>query len=415
MIQSIFNKKTYLFADQMLFSGSSFCLNIALVKVLDLTHYGIFASLVIIMYLLLSIVHALVVQPMQIQLGKTTHTSSYKSFLLILLLLLIGVFLVIIHIVFLSDLPLLATYKLYLIPFSAYLVVFLCFDFFRKFFLAKGQVLSSLIMGMIYSLLGLVGFTMAIYSGSTELNYLVLVLSAAYIPALIFAVITYSKDKLSYHGPDFRRYFKTHIIEGQWLLYASFVQWLSNNLFVMTSGMLVSLEALGALRFIQTLFGVVNIALQTVENYALPQLSKAYRISQNHFYNKIRGFLGKAQLYIFIGAALLFFFSKQLVIFIGSPEFESYHFIMKGMVLLYLIILIGYPVRLLVRITELNKIYFIAYFSSFIFSALSYHFLLTHFGIMGAISGIIINQLILQVTWLVALNKKQFKIWKLYI
>ncbi len=84
------------------------------------------------------------------------------------------------------------------------------------------------------------------------------------------------------------------------------------------------------------------------------------------------------------------------------------------MVFCDVIIIVAYPIRLRIRITELNTSYCAAYLISFLFSLLSYQFLLTHFGVTGAVLGLIINLLILQATWLIVLHKNQFNVWKLY-
>ena len=51
------------------------------------------------------------------------------------------------------------------------------------------------------------------------------------------------------------------------------------NLFIVTSGVYLGVAALGAFRLVQSLFGILNLVLQTFENYVLPQASVKYNES----------------------------------------------------------------------------------------------------------------------------------------
>jgi O-antigen/teichoic acid export membrane protein len=408
-------KKLPLLLEQSVFSGTGFMINIALVKLLGLEQYGILASLIIFSHLLLSISQALVIQPMQVHISKAKALYSYRFILLGLQLSLILFYLIVIMGISLADFTSVGFGRAPLLPFTLYLATFILYDFYRKYFLATGRVTTALIIGMIYSAstISLLLLTLSNQSTETLTTYLY-VLMAGYLPALTVASVVYCQA-LALPGKDtLIKYLKIHLIDGQWLLYAAVVQWFSGNLYVMMSGLLIGIEALGVLRFIQSLFGLINILLQTIENYVLPQLSRAYQVSLQHSYQAFQKSLGAYQLAILGGLALLFFFAEEVLRLAGSAEFVPYAYVLRGMVFLYVIIIVAYPIRLLIRITELNKSYFAAYLISFLFSLLSYQFLLTHFGVTGAVLGLIINQLILQATWLIVLHKNQFNVWKLY-
>jgi len=239
-------------------------------------------------------------------------------------------------------------------------------------------------------------------------------LVGGYLLPVAVATVVYCHDLALPKMDTLTKYLKIHLIDGQWLLYASVVQWFSGNLYVMTSGILIGIEALGVLRFVQSLLGVINILLQTIENYVLPQLSRAYQTSIQHCYQAFQKTLGAYQIVVLSGLTFLFIFAEDVLRITGDLAFVPYAYVLRGMTVLYAIIIIAYPIRLLIRITELNKSYFVAYLISFLFSLLSYHFLLSHFGVLGAVFGLIINQLILQATWLTVLNKNQYNVWKLY-
>ncbi|PPK87838.1 O-antigen/teichoic acid export membrane protein [Neolewinella xylanilytica] len=407
-------KQLQLIAEQGMFSGTGFLVNIALVKLLSLEQYGRFASLIIVVYLLLAVVQSLVVQPLQVHVATERRDADYRSVLLVVLLPLVGLFSVAPLLLYVAGPGWMAEYRPLLPASAGYVAAFLLSDFLRKYFLARGR--TEVVVGMTGTyLLGVAaGLAYGAYAGVDDLVPYLLLLGAAFVPGLLLGGIVYLRGCRLPELAFLRRYLRIHLLEGQWLLYAAVVQWLSSNLYVMTSGLLIGVEALGVLRFVQTLLGVINIVLQTLENYVLPRLSEAYRVSVEQYYRSAQRQLGWYQLATLAGLGVLFVFAREVIVLVGDTAFAPYAFVLRGMVLLYGVIVIAYPVRLLIRVTELNRSYFTAYLASFLFSLVSYRYLLGTFGVTGAVAGLIVNQLILQATWLVVLHKKQFKLWKLY-
>ena len=407
-------KQLQLIAEQGLFSGTGFLVNIALVKLLSLEQYGLFASLVIVVYLMLAVVQSLVVQPLQVHVAAEARRADYRSVLLLVLLPLVVLFSAAPLLLYAAAPGWIAEYRPLLPAFAAYAAAFLLSDFLRKYFLARGQ--TEIVLGMTGSyLVGVAaGLAYGAYAGVADLVSYLLLLGVASLPGLLLGGTIYLRGCRLPEPAFLRRYLRIHLHEGQWLLYAAVVQWLSSNLYVMTSGLLIGVEALGVLRFVQTLLGVINIVLQTLENYVLPRLSEAYRTTVEHYYRSAQRQLGLYQLAMLAGLGVLFVFAREVIVLVGDAAFAPYAFVLRGMVLLYVVIIVAYPVRLLIRVTELNRSYFTAYLASFLFSLVSYRYLLGTFGVAGAVAGLIVNQLILQATWLVVLQKKQFKLWKLY-
>lgn len=401
--------------EQCLSSGTSFVINILMVKILGLEQYGIFASLIIFLHLLLSLVQALVIQPMQVHIIRTNDLFVYRFFLIFLQSFFI--FLIIISSVFvnLAHFHVFEFDQVYLLPFLSYLTVFLFYDFYRKCYLAEGKTSFALIMGITHATLS-IGLLSAAWLGyfSGGLTTFLYLLAAGYLPALIMATAHYSRQLAVPDSAKLAKYLRIHLIDGQWLLYSAIIQWLSGNLYVLLSGVLLGLEALGVLRFVQSLLGLVNILLQTIENTVIPQLSQAYAISLDYCYRSFQKILGVYQWSVLGLLIILFVFAEPIITLAGNDSFSPYAYVLRGMILLYALIIIAYPIRLLIRIAELNKYYFTAYFISLAFSLASYRFLLSNYHVSGAIAGLIVNQLILQITWLVVLQKKQFNVWKLY-
>ncbi|MFT5385387.1 MAG: O-antigen/teichoic acid export membrane protein, partial [Saprospiraceae bacterium] len=110
--------------------------------------------------------------------------------------------------------------------------------------------------------------------------------------------------------------------------------------------------------------------------------------------------------------SILFMFPVFFIDLAAGESYVEYAFLVKGMAVLYFVIFIGYPTRIAIRMMELNHLFFFGYVISFLFSLLSFNFLLKEWHLWGAIIGLITNQLILISFWQYALLKKQFVLWK---
>jgi O-antigen/teichoic acid export membrane protein len=219
-------------------------------------------------------------------------------------------------------------------------------------------------------------------------------------------------SKLSYQNLNLDKgYLQYHKKEGSILFISSVLQWWSSNLFVVASGLFLGAAALGAFRLVQSMFGVLNLLLQTYENYVLPKAAKLYSNSKSEAKRYLRTITQKGAILFSAVLVPLFIFSKQAIFLIGGDQYIAYHHVLRGMVLLYAIIYAGYSVRIPIRILMLNNSFFIGYCISFLFSLLTFNYLLHHFNISGAIAGLIINQLLMITYWHFKLTKHNFTLW----
>jgi O-antigen/teichoic acid export membrane protein len=108
---------------------------------------------------------------------------------------------------------------------------------------------------------------------------------------------------------------------------------------------------------------------------------------------------------------LFFVFSQPLIMLLGGEKYHQYGFVVRLVSVLYLLIIYSYPTRISIRVLEQNKAFFTGYCISFVFSVLSFHFLLQSGGLYGAVGGLAINQILMLVYWKILLNKKKISLW----
>ncbi len=403
-------KTGLLLLDQAVFSATSFLVTIMLARMLAVEDFGVYAGLVLILYLIASLISAFVAQPLQVSMAAAQDKDSYLSFTFWLQVAGTLVGTGILSVLFLLPLDVLSAYSELVIPALLLSAGFMMHDYFRKRLLAEDRV-SDTFKGDLLLMLGhfsVIGY--AFLQDSFSLPVILAVLGLGYIPALLFCVgVTRPQIEIK---ENWFEYLKDHIQQGKWLFYSALIQWWAGNLFIVASGFFLGAAALGALRLVQTVFGVLNVLFQTFENYVLPQT--ANRMHSSH--NEGRLFLKKIGLQSFLGVStlllLLFLFSDTVIVLAGGEQFREYGFLVKGMSVLYAIIFIGYPIRIAIRALVLNKIFFKGYVLTFIFGLMSSYLLLSFFNLAGAIAGLILSQLILIIYWQIELHKKDFLIWK---
>ncbi len=403
-------KTGLLLLDQAVFSATSFLVTILLARVLPVEEFGVYAGLILILYLITSLISAFVVQPLQVSIAIKQNKGSYLSFTFWLQTTGILICLGILWVFFLLPLDVLSGYDKLIVPASFLAVGFVMHDYFRKRLLAEDRVINTfigdlLLMAGHFSAIGYI-----FIQDPQSLSMVLLALGIGYTPAFIYCV-TITRPQVEINE-NWYNYLAEHLQQGKWLFYTAMIQWWAGNLFVVASGFFLGAAALGALRLVQTVFGVLNVLFQTFENYVLPQTA-------NLLHNSIdegRLFLKKVGSQSFIGVStillLLFLFSDTVIVLVGGEQFIEYGFLVKGMSVLYAIIFMGYPVRIAIRALVLNKIFFKGYVLTFIFGLMSSYLLLSFFNLAGAIAGLIISQLILIIYWQLELRKKEFLIWK---
>jgi len=203
--------------------------------------------------------------------------------------------------------------------------------------------------------------------------------------------------------------------QGKWFFMTAISQWWAGNLFVVASGIYLGPKALGALRLAQSLFGILNVILQTFENYVLPQTASRIHTSIPDGINYLKNLSVKAA-WIFLPLLLVtFFFAKDILVLAGENQYAEFYFVVQGLSLLYVLIYLSQPLRCLIRSLEFNEAFFKGYLITLAFALIFSHLILSNFGLYGVLTGLIISQVILIAYWSLILHSKNKQIWKSFI
>jgi O-antigen/teichoic acid export membrane protein len=397
--------KFLVIGDQLLFSGTNFAVTVGLARLLGIPEFGWYTSAVLIIYLLISFGNAIIIQPFQVSGKKFQGLNSYSHFLFFSQL----CFTVLMAIGSIAGSVLFTSIKIEAGPAVLFMAGVMMHDFFRKFYLASNQLYKVLLIDTTVAAFQGATF-IALYLQQAGLNSAFLYLGLTYLPAFVFFINDVQPSFRSiFH---WHKFFAFHKAQAGWLSLVSFIQWGSGNMLVAVSGFFLGLQALGAFRLVQSLFGVLNILFQSFENYVLPHASRIYSESADLSKKYIRKVSLQSALLIGAVLSLLFCFSTEIIELASAGRYTDYGYVVKGMCLLYLVLFMGYPVRLSIRLLLLNQSFFKGYLLSFLFSAVFFNVLLKQWHINGIIIGLAANQFIMIIYWTYQLNKQKFYLWK---
>jgi O-antigen/teichoic acid export membrane protein len=293
------------------------------------------------------------------------------------------------------------------------LIYYICFilqDYFRKFFLARSWVLSILMIDILTAVLQIILIGLAFLSTTWSLNTIILWMGLTYLPGIILCIMILKPwfEQISL----WPSYLKLHYNTGGWMLLTSVTQWWSGNLFFAVTGVFLGAQALGAFRLVQSVLGILNILLQTFENYVIPTATRLYNQSTQKAVNYLQKITLRAAPFFAGVLLILFIFADTIIQLAGGKEFAEYDFVVRGMAVLYALIFLGYPVKIAIRMLLLNKSYFLGYLFSLLFCLVSFRFLLQAWNLNGAMAGLIISQLIVMGYWQFILVKNKLFLWK---
>jgi len=404
------NNKLLVLADQMVFSGSSFLSTFLLARLLSITEFGIYSGIMLVIYLMISMSNALIIQPLQIIYPKIKNRRHYLNFIFWTQISSSAICVLIVYGFSHLNLDFIKSFELYLPEVLLLISSFLIHDFFRKTFLAIDCVSQALWIDCLMGLLQISLLVNASFSGTLTLSEAIYFSGIAYLMGSALGVF-YMRPGF-FLSPEFKQFLIEHIRQGKWLLFTAIVQWWSGNLFVVASGIFIGAIALGAFRLVQSMFGILNILLQSFENYVLPQAVRLFQSSVSESKKYLQAISIKSSVLFGIVLLVLFIFSSPIIQLAGGEKYLPYAYLIRGMAVLYFIIFVGYPIRMAVRMMVMNHIFFMGYAVSFVFSLLSFHFLLREWQLWGAIIGLIVNQLILISFWQYFLVSKQFILWR---
>ena len=387
-------------AGQATVSGTSFLTNVFIAKLCGIQIFGAYSAWQLVLLLVLAGQGALISQPMQVLLGSlpASRRPAYRRLLLGWQLGFSG--LAVLGTV--AGARWLPQAAVVLPAFVLLLVAATLQDTLRKLLLAGGQVHAALLSDAVSGGGQLLVLAMlALRPAPATLAQVMGAVGLTTVPALLLSAVALGTWPSLRGGRAFGR---GHGRQVRWLLPTALLQWASANGLLVVAGWAGSVAMLGVLRLAQTAMGLFNLGLQAVENYALPRLSQSFNQAPPRFVAERaalarRMLLAAAPLLAGLAGA-----AGPLVAWLGPAGGVGYAGLLRWCCLLYLVIVLVYPLRLTVRLRADARHYFGGYVLSIAASLLSVRWLTAHYQASGVVLGWLLAQLVLGLYWALALR-----------
>ncbi|MEN9522859.1 MAG: hypothetical protein RL065_1236 [Bacteroidota bacterium] len=400
LINQAKSEKAFIFYDQVVVSGASFLTNVFLARNLGALGYGKFATIGLIQMFFLSISMSFFSQIFQV-VHPQLHTNRKKNYTASIITLQCFVMLAFL----LLGLIIYGFSKLYFKQFSLLILatsittpLLLIQDFLRRILITSQLIKKALLADIITNSLQMGLIYVAYFFNKLTIENSIYIIGLTFIPSILFSLNGLSLNSTTNFGLKFS--WHTHKQKSFWLTLSAFLQWSSGYFFIVVAGWWIGASAMGALRLAQYIFGLLNILLQAIENYALP---KAVLIENKITFFKV--LLKKMLLIILPILAIMSFAATQVFHYAGGESYKGYEYVIYGLCIVYLLTTISYPIRIIIRSLHLNKEYFMGYLFSSIFSACTAFLLLKNFGLYGVLIGLAITQIITNSFWIISIKK----------
>jgi len=406
-------EKIIVLVDQGVVSGTNFILAIVLAKYLGAEQFGIYAILWMIILFVSSIHSAIIIKPMMtLAVKKNKNQQKYYFKKLFVFQILFSVTSAVISFValfyFQEYFTLPANNKIvYLLPVVVF--VFLMHDFFRKVNFTINEVRKSVFLDLVgygFQLIFLFYFLQ-----NLTLNKSYIGVGGGLLLSTIIGWVRFKYKHYSFVGVV--SLVKEHWAFSSWLVGTALLQWFSGNFFIIAAAALLGPVMVGVIRVAQSLIGVMNVFFLALENQVPVKAAKIFKV------DGVRNLMFYLKKVTIVGVLLtstmvfIFFIGSEVILnLIYGDEYIEYAYVVKGFSIFYIVVFIGYPLRFAIRTIEKNRSIFISYLISTSFSIAFAWPIVTQFGVVGVIIGLVLTQLISQVWFTWVLRKEIRTLWK---
>jgi len=402
--------KIWVFADQALVSGVNFSIGILLARWLGLEMYGLFALGWMFVLFASGFQQSFIVAPLYALSAKQKDQKKWISSLhfvqLCFSLVCIPLTIAVIEVSFFFQ----PEWQIEGISLLIGLLVgvYTLNDFFRRVLFLKAESQKVMLMDLLgygMQILGLIGVE---FAGHLSLYTAVLsILIAQGLSVALYFLVCQPSVRTS----DFLETMSSLWKYSRYLVATSVLQWSSGNYFIIVAGTVLGTTAVGAIRIVQNLMGLLHIIFLALENIIPVRAAAILNASGG---SALFDYLRKTFIVLILPVisvlGILIFFQEEVIFLFYGELTQDVSHVLMAFAVIYLMVFVGTMFRFAIRTLEMNHLIFKSYVLTTVFSLVFAHLFISKFGEMGVVAGLAGTQLISLTYFFIAL-KKTFK-WK---
>ncbi|MEL6635639.1 MAG: MATE family efflux transporter [Bacteroidota bacterium] len=395
--------------DQLIVSGSNFLLAIAVTQALGLEAFGRYSLWWMVVLFALSLSQALITKPL-LSLAPRQTEADYPR----------GVFQL--QVVFGTALGCLLLVLLRLAIQLGYwegdwattLIVSLLavlhplYDFCRKYHFLRSDFWLPLLLDATYAILLFGSLGLQYFWGQLSVAVFLQTLLVIHLLVLLVGI---GRTNLwrTWEAQRWRACWRQHFDYAKWLVGTALLQWWSGNYFLLAAAALLGPVALGAIRMVQNLMGLLHVLFLAMENLiplrAAQQYEREGLPALKKYLAAITRKLGGLTALLL---ALIAIFAEPLLGFLYGTEQSSYHEVVLGFCLIYVFVFLTHPLRYALRTLGDTRPIFWAYVWGSGFSLLTAYPLVRTWSLYGVLLGLLCTQVAALLVYLFFLWKRKF-------
>lgn len=350
----------YIFAEQAIFSSSSFLLTVGLAKLLPKEEFGIFTVILSFMLGAAGIYESAVMRPYSVYANKNIDQKKYATFVL-------GLSTLIFCVIFISILPIIFIYINYDYVFLSMLAFYLMMMYWvmRRNCYIYMKYKNAFVAGVVANLIVIIGLLIIYNSANRSLSHVFFLMVVSNGIAFVYLYFVNIGRMVFLSKKIIKILFIKHVRFGKWMAATTIVFTLSTIVYIPLIAWIRGPVEAGFFRLLQTLTMPANQINAALSLAFLPRLTKMTLNEKIFLYKKIfRIFIILPFLYV-----VIFSFISDIVFnFLGyKEESTSYQFI----VLVFGFAVVseaGYQaISLFINSMKLAKPLFVARFISVVF------------------------------------------------
>lgn len=409
-------EKFLILGDQAIVSGANFATGIILARTLGLDQYGLFAFIWLSVLFFSSLHQALIVMPLYTLFPKSDNKQSYLANLMAIQIIFsiftfIGIFLII---SISSSIYFDWNISQFKWTLSAVAAGFVFNDYLRRLFFTLHMPKTSLGMDVIgYGLQPILLLFLA-YQNALSINSALVSIFILQMTSSLLGLLLSYRSKISIK--EIKGTFTDNLNFSKYLIGTSLLQWLSGNLFLAVGASLLGTAALGAIRIAQNIVGVLNVLFLAMENI-VPV--RAAEVMKSEGPKSMINYIGKISkqsvIPVLLILGMLIGFRSQIITLFYGSQFQSIDSILIGFGGLYVLVFLGTLLRFAIRTLENNKVIFLSYVLTTLFSLLMAQPLVVNYHLNGILIGLFSVQIINIIIYLFSLKTELKWLYKSYI
>ncbi len=397
--------KVLALTDQMIVSGTNFVIGVSITRLAGVEEYGRFTLYWMIFLFSHGLCNSFIGLPAQILSNQANNKSEFLEENNRLGIILLSILIAVLYFGFyIYDFYYDSSFGFGYWIFPITITLFLKQEMNRKYFYAKLKLQKVIYIDLCTYLMQIPSLFILSFFYEITLNLVILNLTVfALVGQILFKIL---KPAYSQPFQISKLPFSENWHYSKHLLFTAILQWFSGNILIISAGGIIGISAVGIIRILQNIMGILHILFLTLENVVPVKASILLnKHSKKHMFTYFKKVFIVTGLFYGVVLIALKTFGHKILTFLYGNSYDQYTNLLNLFILLYILVFIGTIAQLIIKTLKLNYGISIAYTLTVISAFILATPLLNTYDLKGVIFGLGIFQIITISTYFIIIKR----------